>query len=468
MTLPLLALHRRHRCPHKPQNELFGRTHAPCKLSEYSQSYKWCQSQPRESLRPPQRALTRDCPMKVRTIQKMDYVSHPVVPHAPKAKAEYHKPTGSIEKDSEYKLKYTGQSVPPPTSMRPAHNRVAGDEPFSGLSTQKKDFVAWGTPQRDRPPEKRVYVPPMQKFEGISTVKADYTDQGPTTLTLSMKPSQVVRMSDEPFQSSTNYRKDFICHPLAPKAVRERDVYQPSKVAFSGTTTFVADFQPHTDFKPTPSLKPAAAPLHSDFPFEGRSVQATDFQLWDLPPKHRSPPPVYSPPKEKFTAQSSIKMDYRDYGKVTPSKSMKPVPRPVTQDQPFSGTTNHRSDFQSWPLDSREKPIRHGREYRPPSQQFSGESTFQTSYKGMYGRPSTSAKPEEKAAQEGGKMNGITIYRDAFTPKQQDVCAASLLKDDLDPTNRLVYSHQDKTGHKFFSTIKEAAQAAVPLATGQA
>ena len=406
--------------------------------------------------------------MEAKTIQKMDYVSHQVAPPTPKAKAVYHKPAGSIEKDSEYRLKYTGLSVPPPKPMRPVHNRVAGDEPFSGQSTQKKDFIAWGTPQRERPPEQRVYVPPTKKFDGISTVKADYTDRGPMPPTLSMKPSQVVRMSDEPFQSSTNYRNDFVCHPIAPKAVREKEVYQPSKVPFSGVTTFVADFHPHTDFKLTPTLKPAAVPLHSDFPFEGQSIQATDFQHWDLPPKHKCDPPTYSPPKEKFTAQSSIKTDYKAYGVVTPSKSMKPLPRPVSQTHPFSGSTNHRSDFQSWPLDSRAKPVRHGREYQPPSQKFSGESTFQTSYKGMYGPPSTSAKPAEKAVQEGGKMNGSTIYRDAFTPKQQEVCAASLLKDDLDPTNRLVYSHQDKTGHKFFSPIKQAAQAAVSLATGQA
>lgn len=463
-----MLLHRRHRCPHKPRNELFARTDVPCKLSEYTQSYKWCDSRPRESLRPPQKALARDYPMEAKTIQKMDYVTHPMEPHTPRAKAEYHKPTGSIEKDSEYKLKYTGQSVPPPKPMRPIHSKVSGDEPFSGQSTQKKDFVAWGTPQRERPPEKRVYVPPTQKFEGISTVKADYTDRGPTAPTLSMKPSQVAKMSEEPFQSCTNYRNDFICHPLAPKTVREKEVYQPSKVAFSGVSTFVADFHPHTEFKPTPSLKPASVPLHSDFPFEGRSIQATDFQVWNLPPKHRSPPAVYSPPKEKFIAQSSIQTDYRAYGVVTPSKSMKPSHRPVTQDQPFSGTTNHRSDFQTWPINSRAKPVRHGREYQPPSQKFSGESTFQMSYKGMYGRPAATAKPAEKAVQESGKMDGSTIYRDAFTPKPQEVCAASLLKDDLDPTNRLVYSHQDKTGHKFFSPIKEAAQAAVSLATGQA
>ena len=467
-TISSFSCNRRHRCPHKQQTELFVKTDGPCKVSEYAQKFQWCESRPRESLRPPQRALTHDSPMDATTMHRMDYIPHQITPFTPKAKAAYRKPSGTIEKDSEYKLKYTGLSVPPPKPMRPVHNKAAGDEPFSGLSTQKKDFVDWGTPQRERPTDQRVYAPPTEKFQGISTVKADYVDRGPMTPTQSMKPSQTVKMSDEPFQSSTNYQKDFISYPITPKAVCEKEAYQPSKSAFSGVSTFVADFLPHTGVKPTPTLKPAQAPLHSDFPFEAQSVQATDFQHWDLPPKHRRPPSVYNPPKEKFTGQSSIKRDYKDYGVVMPSKIMKPVPRPVSRDHPFSGSTNHRADYQSWPLDSRAKPITNGKEYHPPAQKFSGESTFQTSYKGMYGPPSTSAKPVEKAVQDGGKMAGSTIYRDSFTSKRQEVCAAALLKDDLDPTNRLVYSHQDKTGHKFFSPIKEAAQAAVSLATGQA
>ena len=463
---------RRHRCPHKPNNDPLGssKNSVPCKVTEYSLKYKWTDGRPRESLRPPQRALTQDAPMECHTIQKVDFVPHSVRPISPKAKPTYVRPEGRVEKDSEYKLKYTGEQVPPPQPIKPTHNKLMTDTQFQGNTTQKTDFVDWGTPQLERHGEQKVYEPPVEKFKAISTVQADYVNKGHFSPTQSMKPPQIPKTSSEPFDSSTNYKHDFKAHEILPRVVQEKEVYQPRKEVFGGTSTFKSDYRQHSQYKPSPSMKPTQVAMKTDKTFDSKSIQNTDFRAWELPSKQKRTPPVYVPPTEKFPSRSTFRDDYKDYGPVTPSRSLKPPQNPVNSGEPFQGSTVQKLDYQMWTLDSPTKPIIHGKDYQPPVQKFSGQSTFQTSYKGKYGPPADSAKPPPIAAQGSGKIDCETIYRNMFSPKSFTTCPTTFFKGDLDTTSRFLYSHQDKTGHKFFAPMEVITKDAAKYAmnTGQA
>ena len=464
-----MCFNRRHHCPHKQSSELFEKIHGPCNLSEYGQKYKWTDGKPRETLRPAPKALTSDAPMECSTINRLDFKPHEVKVPPPKQKSSYAKPDGKIEKDSEYRLKYTGDIVPPPKAIRPPNTKAVDESPFNARSTQQTDFPNWGNPKPNRYNEQRVYSPPKEKFQGKSTVQADYISRGRMSPTQSMKPAPVVLSSSEPFQSYSNYKADFHVHPIPPKHIQEREVYQPSKDGFKGTSTFTADFKAHYGTMPPQSLKPAPTSLKSNEPFNAKTVQSSDFQPWETQARQKRPPTKYNPPIEKFQAKSCFADDFKHYGPVSPSKSLKPPQKPVASDKPFEGTTIKSVDFKSWPLDARAKPIRHEKDYQPPTQTFNGTSTMQLSFKGAYGPPANSAKPEQQASQGSGKLDGKSVYRDSFTPKHNDPCPTTFFKpDNMDSTSRYLYSHQDKTGHKFFAPLSEITKAALQTATGQA
>jgi hypothetical protein len=408
--------------------------------------------------------------MECSTIQKKDYISHPIKPVSPKPKPTYTRPDGKVEKDSEYKLKYTGEHVPPPQPIRPTHNKLMTDTQFQGNTTQKTDFVDWGTPQLERHGEQKVYEPPVEKFNALSTVQADYVDNGPFAPPQSMKPPQIPKTSSEPFESSTNYKYDFKAHQLPPKYVHEKEVYQPKKGGFSDVSTFKSDYRQHSQYKQSPSMKPTQAAIKADKTFDAKTVQSTDFRAWELPSRHKRTPPVYVPPTEKFPSRSTFRDDFKDYGPVTPSKSLRPPQNPVASGEPFQSATIQKLDYQTWPLDSLTKPIIHGKDYQPPVQRFSGQSTFQTSYQGKFGLPAESAKPPQIAAQGSGRIDDSTIYRCSFSPKGFSPCPTVYFKGDLDTTSRYLYSHQDKTGHKFFAPMEAITRDAAKYAvnTGQA
>ena len=434
-----------------------NRSSQPCPLSEYTHQFKKYSAKRRDSLRPPPIVLTRDTKMECQTTNLQDFIPHPVTPPPPKTPAVYKPPVGKLDSTTEYKMTYEGKWAYPAKLVRPQGARREAKGPFGHKTTQAVDFVSFPIPPKEYHGQKSVYQPPVEPFSTKSTIQADFVDFGHVEPTLSLKPTQAAKISTDAFDGSTSYRCTFT-PPLMPERFqRPKEVYKPSKTRFYGMTTFKDDFPAHPGVMPAQTMKPQPQPIVSEEPFEGTTISRLSYKSWELPARHSRPPAIFTPPTERFAAQTTFRSNYPDYGRVEPARSLRPKPRTRDQVAPFEALTTQSMDFKAWTDIERPLPIRRGKKYNPPSGKFDAMSTFQAHYKGEFIPRAPSAKPFQVANPHASKMESSTVYRDSFSAQSgYRPCPAVYLSDGNKSPSKYVYSHHDSTsGHKFFSPVHD-------------
>ena len=456
-TLP--SSYSRHRCPHKPHGDLINRSSQPCALSEYTQQFKKYSAKPRESLKPPQKALTRDAKIESLTINRQDYVAHPVTPTPPKVPVVYAPPEGTIDSSSEYKNQYQGNWAIPAKLIRPPQTRKDTREPFNHKSTHSTEFIAYSLQPQEKYGNKHVYEPPTEQFDAQSTVQMNFVDFGRVESRKSLKPPQEAKLSTEALDGTTSYRLSFSAPLMPERYQRPKEVYKPSKGEFCDTTTFQRDFHAHSGAKVAESMKPPQKAIASDIPFDGTTVSRLSYRSWELPARHSRPPTVYSPPKERFATESSFRADFPNYGWIKPTQSMKP---PLSKEQvaPFQSLTTQCADYKVWKDIERPMLLKQEKKYEPPNERFDAISTFQAHYKGESTPRAPSAKPPETPRSRSCGMETTTMYRDSYSRTGCRPCPALLLPGTTGgPTLEYTFSHKHpSTGHLFFSPIKDTDQ----------
>lgn len=428
-----------------------------CPLTEYTQQFKKFSVKPRECLRPPQRPRTHDCKTEYKTVNREDYIAHPVSPPRPRPPAIYKRPEGKLRTKTEYRKQYQGQWTHPARTVRPAAARKDVSGPFDHKSTQMIDFVTFPLPPREYHGEKRVYKPPSDTFDGKSTVQSDFVDFGKVDLVPSLKPPQVAKVSTEPFDATTSYRHSFTPLPIPERFEMKREVYKPSEAEFDGTTTFKTDYPAHFGVVRPQSMQPQPKDTASDAPFEGATTSRLSYKRWELPARHTRPQTVYTPPKERFEAQSTFKADYPDYGPVGVVKIVRPRQKPKDQLAPFESLTTQSADFKVWTEVRRPSPICREKKYEPPVEKFDAISTFQAHYRGKTAPRAVIVKPSAATRVETSKMDCSTVYRDSFSREGFKPCPAAFLGESSGLKQEYVFSHQNPTsGHKYYSPVKDS------------
>jgi hypothetical protein len=419
---------------------------------------------PRNSFKPPQKALARDVPMVCDTTNKLDFVKHLTVCPTPRPPPVYIKPEGKICEESEYTKEFRSKTPEPAKPVLPVLNNMRmSNEPFNGVTTQAKDYVPHEIPTKEFYGEKRVYQPPTEPFAKSTTVKMDFTGLPLMEPTKTFKPSQAAKLSSDPFKGNSSYKDSFKFFPLPEKFKKVKEIYRPSTEPFNGLSTFAAEFPYHTKVRPPSSFKPPVTVKRADAPIDSVTTTRQSYRKWDLPPRFSRPSTIYEAPKEKFDVKSSFKSDFIDPGVPEPTINYKPKIEPLKRDAPMEHNTIHRLDYQPVVMLERQQPIRKERPYEAPVDRFEGISTTSKSYRGDFGPPATSTKPMLKPYSKKDEFQGESTYRVCYSQGgfKPDFITGSLEKPIIPG---YVFSHEDsKTGHKFY--LPSASVEASPQAT---
>ena len=449
----------RHRCPHRPQRDIMNQSDQDCVLSEYTQKFSpYTDSRPRESLKPPPKALAHDAKMECSTTNRLDFVSHTVSAHAPKPPVDYKQPEGNVDSTTEYKVQFLGKWADPRRIIRPSMAKRDDSTAFDHKSTQARDFVKVPIPQREIHGPKYIYEPTKDPFDASSTVKADFVDFGRVELTSSLKPRQEAKITAEPFDSKSCYRTTFTVPAMPVRFQRAKEVFTPSPNKLDSMTTFKANYPGHTGIKPAGCLKPPQKSLETDVRFDGNTVSRLSYRSWDLPTKFTRPPTVFVPPTEKLLTRSTFREDFPDYGPIAPPKSLRPPANRPDNVPPLESLTTKSIDYKVWKDAERPSAIRREKKYEPPSEQFDAVSTFQSHFKGEFGsRALTARPPETKVNTRDNKMESDTMYKDSYSRGSYKACPASRLNAPVSPANSgYRFSFSDgETGHKYFSPLEK-------------
>lgn len=394
--------------------------------------------------------------MASNTTSRVDYVTHPVTPHTPHPPILYRPPEGLMSSYSEYRNEYPGKTPEPTKPIIPASSQLRAENmPFVGKSTQMSDFVTLKWTPTESYAEKRVYVPPIEGFSGISTVRADYTGT-PSQPARSLRPTQETQISRDPFDASTLYQKNYKTFPIPKRFQPPKEIYQPTEAPLESQTTFSKDYPGHRGVMPTPALRPPQPTKSAHVPLDGLTVNQQSYCKWDLPPKFSRPPTVYEPPKEKFEVTTTFKKDFMEQPTTSQVGSFKPKALYVRQPLQFEPKSAQKQDYPHWEGVERQLPIIQEKPYAPPVDKFIGLSTVTSDFQGSFSPPAASTKPALKPYSKGIKFEAQTMYQDAFAPGgfKPDFITGDPKKPDVPG---YTFSHEDaKTGHKFYLPAQEA------------
>lgn len=429
--------------------------HDSDRTTEYVTNFKGITAKPRQSLRPPERALVRDAPMSNETTSRLDYVPHVVTPPYSRPPTVFKPPDGSMESESVYKREFTPRKLEPAKPILPQQNQVRYTDRFAIKSSYAVDYVQRSSSPRESFAEKRVFVPPTETFGGLSTMQTDFK-QKPFEPVQNFKPSQKPNLSRDPFNAGTLYKDDFKTFPIPERFVRPRVVYKQPSEKFGGISTFTTDFPGHVNVNPVSSLRPSNNPNVSNAPFQDGTESRQSYRKWEIPPRFTRQAVAYEPPKTSMATTTVFAEEFVDFSNsYEPSQSCRPPLKPIKHDIPFDFKSVQHIDYQRWDVSNPRQPILQGKKYEPPTEKFQGTSTATTDFRGVYAPPAKSTKPPLQPYSRGTKMEGETLYRENYSREASKPCPAVTLSASGED-KEYIFSHDDsKTGHQFYTHLPE-------------
>ena len=410
-------------------------------------------TKPAQSLKPVSKAQSSVEPFQGVTINKESYKVWDMPAKFTRPPAVYVPPTEKFGTQTTVQADYRPFQAAPAKSIRPLERSKDSNVPFDGSTTQKVDYREWqGAEKAKSLKEVRVYQPPTDKFDGLSTCAAHYKGQyAPPAPSTKPPPNAIV--STQPFDGRTSYHDSYTPFTIQPQPKHGKEEFKPPEGKFYGETTSKRDYKSHEGTKPAQSLKPVSKAQSSVEPFQGVTINKESYKVWDMPAKFTRPPAVYVPPTEKFGTQTTVQADYRPF-QAAPAKSIRPLERSKDSNVPFDGSTTQKVDYREWQGAEKAKSLKEVRVYQPPTDKFDGLSTCAAHYKGQYAPPAQLKKPADVSRASNSKMEGSTMYKDSFKCGFSPCPAQSLSRDNTPRATNFKYEFEDPgTGHVFFTPV---------------
>lgn len=259
-----------------------------------------------------------------------------------------------------------------------------------------------------------------------------------------MKPNDAAKVSDQPFEDQTDYRQSYIKHPLAPREVKEKPVWEPNNAPLDDLSHYRKDFTPK-DVGKTQSCKPNAAPYQSEAPFDGNTTQKVDYIPWPTGKPFVREYDVYRKPEGEMYMNTTT---HTDYTKKPMERQM--AVRPLDAKRvpgKFDDTTNYKTEFRKWDLGDR--PTQTMRDqYVPNEAPFDGMPTYQRDYIPHPTEKTRSLKPVDLGYSSNAPLEDGTEYKKEYTRKYVPPCPVPIIESGVDIG--YTYRDQDDVGHKWY------------------
>ncbi|XP_053155690.1 stabilizer of axonemal microtubules 1 [Hemicordylus capensis] len=429
----------RHRCPHLITRP-YEMNEKPCLLSEYTEKYPlYPNTQPRESCKPTAEYKKQDVPMEGISTARRDYVPHQVFPIKQRPPDQYVRRDENMDLLSTYRKDYNPYSISRVAPCLPREQNYFSDEKMTTIPTYKGDYVAWNQPKRDMIKPDNTFRPSEDTFDHKTTTQDDYLYKGPVA-TKSCKPSYTPHICKVPLEDMTNYKLNYVIHPLTKRYVHEHEPYKPNDVPFEGLTTHKLSYK-GLQGDPAKSLKPSYKRPDLDT-FAGTTEFRENYLAWPTPAPFTRKREVYTPPKDKMDLRTSAQIHYGNpHGR--PATSCKPMGRVVQCTDPFDHRSTMKDDYKAWQYSKPEAIVPH-QELKLPAVPMDTLTTFKTHYV-PHPLPFTKSFRPRLQARAHLPFAGETTYATSYTPKEIHICPASF----KEPPG-YVFEKIDEAGHKRF------------------
>ncbi|NXW50417.1 SAXO1 protein, partial [Nyctiprogne leucopyga] len=430
-----------HRCPHLPTRS-YNKSEKPCMLSEYMERYpSYPITLPRGSFKPKNAQKIAQLCMEGISTTKGDYIAHEVLPRTPKPPEKYVKSDESMDLTSTYKEDYNAYPNSQVPSCLPCVRKHIPSAKLDTRTTYEDDYVLWNEPKTKliRPDDR--FHASEEKFDHRTIVQADYLYKGPVA-TQSCKPLNLVQKSKAPFENVTNYRVNYIPHPLKKRYVHEYEKYKASDGPFDGLTTHKFSYKGLAG-QPAKLAKPYQPKLLHDRPFSSTTEFQEKYQAWPRAPVFTKKPDVYLPPLEKMDLHTTAQIDYK-HPKGNSAKMCRPLAQLEKSIEPFSSSSVMKEDYKLQ-LCKTQKPITHAPELTFPAKPMDFLTTFKTHYVPHSLPVMKSCKPGWSGQKHHTLLDAKTTYGTSYTPKGIVRCLASY----KDPPG-YVFEGTDADGHNLY------------------
>ncbi|NXY68887.1 SAXO1 protein, partial [Glareola pratincola] len=429
-----------HRCPHLPTRP-YERSEKPCMLSEYMEQYPiHPTTPPRDSFKPKEVYKMAQIPMEGISTTKRDYVARDVLPQRLKPPQKPVKSDDSMDLTSTYKQDYNPYPISEVPPRLPHVMRHIPSTKMDTISTYNDDYVLWNEPKTKmiRPDDR--FRPSEEKFDHTTVVQDDYLYRGPVA-TQSCKPRNLQK-SKAAFENITNYRVNYVPHPLDKPHVHKYEKYKVNEVPFDGLTTYNVSYK-RLDGQPAKLAKPYQPKLLHDLPFSSATEFQEKYQAWPQPPLLTKPPNVYLPPLEKMDLHTTTQMHYK-YPNAKPAKMRQSLLQLKKSTEPFNSSSVMKEDYKPW-LCKRVKPITCAPQLTFPAQPMDCLTTFQKHYVHHPLTVTKSYKPSWSGPKYNTLLDDKTTYATSYTPKATVKCLASY----KDPPG-YIFEGSDADGHNLY------------------
>ncbi|XP_054040608.1 stabilizer of axonemal microtubules 1 [Rissa tridactyla] len=379
-------------------------------------------------------------PMEGISTTKKDYIAREVLPQRLKPPQKPVKSDDSMDLTSTYKEDYNSYPICQVPPCLPRVMRHIPSAKMDTISTYNDDYVLWNEPKTEmiRPDDR--FRPSEEKFDHTTVVQDDYLYRGPVA-TQSCKP-QNLQKSKAPFENTTNYRMNYVPHPLEKLYVHKYEKYKVNEVPFDGLTTHKVSYK-RLAGQPAKLAKPYQPKLLHDLPFSSTTEFQEKYQAWPQPPLFTKKPDVYLPPLEKMDLHTTTQMHFK-YPNDKPAKMCRSLLQLKKSTEPFNSSSIMKEDYKPW-LCKRLKPITHAPELTFPAQPMDCLTTFQNHYVHQPLTVTKSYKPGWSGPKHDTLLDDKTTYATSYTPKAIVKCLASY----KDPPG-YVFEGSDADGHNLY------------------
>uniref|UniRef100_UPI003AACA7DD stabilizer of axonemal microtubules 2-like n=1 Tax=Centroberyx gerrardi TaxID=166262 RepID=UPI003AACA7DD len=378
------------------------------------------------------------------TTFKSDNVTHKLMQNPPKVPKPYVPPEGHMRCTSTYAQDNPIQAVEKHIACKvEEYHPPTAKMVFQ--SVYKDDFRAWNA-HKLQPYRLCDNLKVNEgKFEMTTTSKDAYCHKNPVKVTDNFKPVPQMRES-LPFDSITNYRSQYVTHPVQPRKPREKPLYHPNSAPLSRV------FTSHQDYKglptePVKSFKPKVAWERNPAAFDGTSEFGDKFKTWPLGPKFHHKAEEYSPPQVRMLFLSTTHGDYTAQECQRPKSARPPVQAWMKDKEPFQARSTMKEDYKAWGT-VRRSPIVHKEELERPKEAFEYTTTSRSEYTPKTAQRAVSCKPTPKPLSPKPMLDETTVYRSSYTAKEIPRCPVR-----NGPPPGFEYNSVGVDGHRLYRTI---------------
>ena len=287
--------------------------------------------------------------------------------------------------------------------------------------------------------------PPTDRFQGQTTFQHDFP-RYQNQPRQSFKPNEGAKFSDQPFDSNTSHRNDYVQHQIPPKFMRERETYKPTGAPLDALSTFKRDYK-GTQGNRMQSFKPDNQAFSSEAPFEDGTTQRSDFRKWAMERPYVHVQEQYHKPEGEMEMNTSYKSNFTEMPLVR-VQAQRPVSANRSGNVPFDGTTNYSQDFKKWQGERIFVPKQN--DYVPNSAPFEGTSTYKGQFVPHAVVPTQSFRPDNQGFHSDSKFEGGTMYAQDYTPKEIQICEAAMLDQGR---SRYKFDKLDSRGHRLYAPV---------------